>query len=191
MKYHAMGASAVSALLISASLATAQTTTTPTFESTLTTGIVGWAPATQTAQLNVLNVGANFAVVAGTTSTTPTSACPLELEFHDAQNNVLKTLEVSSLAPGTAVSLTLKLADLTAAPTGLRVDIRGVVKSNPLSTGPIPAGSATGTAVNLFSACSTMPTLELFDNATGVTQIFTSNTRPVATLQVVPLMLPN
>jgi len=90
MKYHSMGTSVLLALLISAGLATAQTTTTPTFETAVTTGIVGWAPVSQTAQLNVLNTG-GFLAVAGTTSATGTSstaaACPVELEFHDAQNN--------------------------------------------------------------------------------------------------------
>jgi len=191
MKCQSMGTSVLLALLISAGLATAQTTTTPTFESAVTTGIVGWAPATQTAQLNVLNTGGLVAPASttGTTTTTTAAACPVELEFHDAQNNVLKTMQVSNLAPGMAVSLSLKLADLAAAPTGLRVDIRGIVKSNPIVSGPIPAGS--GTMIPAFSFCSLLPTLELFDTSTGVTQMFSSDTRPFGTPVAVPLTIVN
>ena len=195
MKNHSMGTSVLLALLISAGLATAQTTTTPTYESAVTTGIVGWAPATQTAQLSVLNTGAVFAVavISATppTSTTPAATCPVDLEFHDAQNNVLKTLQVSNLPAGTAVSLTLKLADLAAAPTALRVDIRAVVKSNPLVSGPIPAGSGTMIPFIPFPACSVLPTLELFDTSTGVTQTFISDTRPFGTPVAVPLAIAN
>lgn len=77
MKYHPMGTSGLLALLISAGLATAQTTNPPTYESTVTTGIVGWAPTAQTAQLSVLNL--NGAVAAGSTAAATT--CPVELEF--------------------------------------------------------------------------------------------------------------
>jgi hypothetical protein len=187
MKHHSMGTSVLLALLISAGLATAQTTTTPILETAVTTGIVGWAPTSQTAQLNVLNTGGLVAVATTTTTTTTTvvAACPVELEFHDAQNNVLKTLQVGNLAAGTAVSLTLKLADLTAAPTALRIDIRGVVKSNPVASGPIPAG--TMIPAFPFPTCTIVPTLELFDTSTGVTQVFTSDTRPFGTPVAVPL----
>jgi len=176
------------ALLISAGMATAQTTTAPTFETAVTTGIVGWAPASQTVQLNVLNTGGTVAVVTATatTPTTPVAACPVELEFHDGQDNVLKSLEVSNLAAGTAASLTLKLSDLPAATVAPRLDIRGVVKSNPIVSGPIPAGSAPVIPVP-FLTCSVMPTLELFETSTGVTQMFTSDMRPFGTPQIVPL----
>jgi hypothetical protein len=184
-----MGTSVLLALLIPAGLATAQTTNTPTFESAVTTGIVGWAPATQTAQLNVLNTSAVAATTTNTTTTVPAVVCPVDLEFRDAQDNVLKTLQVSTLAPGIAASLSLKLADLATAPTGLRVAIRAVVKSNPITSGPIPAG---GTMILAFpSACTILPTLELFDTSTGVTQMFTSDTRPFATPVAVPLAIVN
>jgi hypothetical protein len=189
MKYHSIGAGALLALLISAGLATAQTTSAPTFETTVTTGIVGWAPGSQTAQLNVLNTGGLVAVATTITTTAPTpvAACPVELEFHDAQDKVLKTLEVSNLAAGTAASLTLKLSDLPAATTAPRLDIRGVVKSNPIVSGPIPAGSAPVIPAFPFLTCSVMPTLELFETSTSVTQTFTSDTRLFGTPQIVPL----
>ncbi len=185
MKRHSMGASVLLALFISAGLATAQTTTTPTYESSVTTGIVGWAPASQTAQLNVLNTGGIFAAITTSTSTTTAAACPVELAFYDAQDNLLKSLQVSNVAAGTAASLTLKLADLTTSSTALRLDIRGVVKSNPIVTGPIPAGNMP--MIPVFSTCTIVPTLELFDTSTGVTQTFTSDMRPFGTPVVVPL----
>jgi len=176
MKRHTMGTSVLLALTISAGLATAQTTT-PTFEAAVTTGLVGLMPSTQTAQLNVLNL-AN--PVAGTT----TATCPVSLELRDAQNSVRKSLQVSNLAAGTAASLTFNLTDIPVGTVVFRLDIRGVVKSNPVVTGPITAGM---TGMFSFSACPLMTTLELFDTTTGVTQTFTSDTRPFATPVVVPL----
>jgi hypothetical protein len=185
MRYRSIGTSVLLALLVSAGL-TAQTT--PTFETALTTGVVGWAPGTQTAQLNVLNLN-GFVAVAGTSTstTTPAATCPMQLQFVDAQNNVLKSVQVSNLAPGTAVSLTLKLADLTTATTALRADIRGVVKYNSMFGGPIVFSGGPGVPAIAASACTIMPTLELFDAASGVTQMFTSDTRPSGTPQIVPL----
>jgi len=191
MKYHSMGTSVLLALLISAGLTTAQTTTTPTFESAVTTGIMGFTPSSQTAQLNVLNTGGLFAVAAttATTTTATAAACPVELQFLDAQGTVRKSMQVANLAPGTAASLTFTLSDLPAGTVVFRLGIRGVVKTNPIVSGPIPAGS--GTMIPAFSFCSIMPTLELFDTSTGVTQMFTSDTRPFGTPVAVPLTIVN
>ena len=178
MKRHTMETSMLLALIISAGLVSAQTAT-PTFESAVTTGMVGFAPSTQTAQLNVLNVS-------NAPATTTATACPVDLEFRDPQNNVLKSLQVSNLAPGTAASLTYKITDLTPGTLVFRTDIRGVVKSNPIVTGPIAAGMAT---MFPFSICAFLTTLEVFDNTTGVTQTFTSDARSFGTPVVVPLGL--
>jgi hypothetical protein len=190
MKHHSIGANAVLVLLVSAGLATGQTSTTPTFATTVTTGMVGWAPASQTAQLNVLNTGAP--VPTATSPTTTAGACPVELQFFDGQNNLLKSLSVTNVASGTAASLTLKLSDLTAAPSGVRLDIRGAVKSNPLvtttTTTTIPPGSGS-TIISPFTICSFVTTMELYDSTTGVTQTLTSDTHPFGTLIAVPLAL--
>lgn len=193
MKYHSMGTSVLLALLISAGLATAQTTTTPTYESAVTTGMVGFMPSTQTAQLNVLNTGGAISVVTATATgvTNPVAACPVELEILDGQNNVLKSLQVSNVAAGTEASLTFKLSDLPAGTVVFRLDIRGVVKSNPIVTGPIPATSGTMTPIFPFSSCSLMPTLELFDTTTGITQTLTSDTRPFGVPVAFPLTTKN
>jgi len=153
---------------------------------------MGFTPSSQTAQLNVLNTG-GFLAVAGTTSATGTSstaaACPVELQFLDAQGTVRKSMQVPNLAPGTAASLTFTLSDLPAGTVVFRLGIRGVVKTNPIVSGPIPAGS--GTMIPAFSFCSIMPTLELFDTSTGVTQMFSSDTRPFGTPVAVPLTIVN
>jgi len=189
MKRYSTGAGALLALLISAGWCAAQTTS-PTFETSVSTGIVGWVLAAQTAQLNVLNLSAVTAV-AGASSTTATPACPVEIEFHDAQNNILKSLQVTNLAPGAAVSLTLTPADFQPPPlpTIGRFGIRGVVKYNSIVVQPTSILSGPG-LTSLFSTCSIMTTLELYDNATGVTQTFTSDTRPFAVPQIVPLVVP-
>ena len=182
MKCHSMGTSVLLALIISAGLATAQTTTAPTFESAVTTGIVTLMPSTQTAQLNVLNTGAVFT----SATTAPTTMCPVELDILDAQGAVRKSLQVSNLAPGTAASLTFTLSDIPTAALVFRLGIRGVVKSKTVVSGPIPAASRP--MIPFFSTCTVMPTLELFDTSTGVTQTFTSDTRPFGTPLAVPLM---
>jgi hypothetical protein len=186
MKYYAMGTSMLLALAVSAGLATAQTTT-PTFESAATTGMVSLMPSTQTAQLNVLNT-AGVPASTTTTTTTPVAACPVDLEFLDAQGTVRKSLQVANLAPGTAASLTFSLSDIPAGTVVFRLEIRGVVKSNPIVTGPIAAGTAT---MIPFSTCPMMTTLELFDTTTGITQALTSDTRPFATALFVPLTSPH
>jgi len=173
--------SAVFAFFVSAGLAAAQTTTTPTYETNVTTGIVGFAPAAQTAQLNVLNIGGIFAATSNVVA-----ACPVELEFYDAQNNILKSLQITNVSQGTAASLTLKLADLPAAEAAVpRTGIRGVVRSN-LSSGVTTIPSGTGAAA-IFPFCSFVTTLELFDSTTGVTQTFTSDTHSLVTAVAIPL----
>ena len=59
--------------------------------------------------------------------------------------------------------------------------IRGQVK-----TVVPPASSSAGPAV-LVSFCSLFTTLEVYDNVTGVTQVFTSDTRAVFTGDVLPM----
>jgi hypothetical protein len=188
MKYHSTRTSVLLALLISAGLGTAQTTT-PTFESAVTTGMVGFMPSTQTAQLNVLNAGGVFAASTGTTAANPVAACPVELQIYDGQNNVLKSLQVSNVAAGMEASLTFKLSDLPAGTVVFRLDIRGVVRSNPIVSGPISSGSAP--MIPAFATCSFVTTLELFDTSTGVTQTLTSDTRPFGAPVAVPLAIRN
>jgi len=169
MKNHLVGITALMALAYSAGPAAAQTTAS-SYQFAVTTGLVGLMPSTQTAQLNVLNLAAP---AAGGTA----ASCPIDLEFRDAQNSVRKSLQVANLTAGTAASLTFNLTDMPAGTVVFRLDIRGVVRSNPAVTAPIASGASP-----LFPivGCALLTTLELFDTTTGVTQTFTSDTRPFA-----------
>jgi hypothetical protein len=161
---------------------TAQTSTTPitpTFATAVSTGMVGLA-ATQTAQLNVVNLT--------TTSSTITVSfpCEVQLEFWDSTGKMLKSLPIASLAPGTAGSLQIKLPDVTSNTSPLRTEIRGVLRSNPL-----PASGQEGPVLPsvLPASCTIATTLEVFDNATGVTQSLTSDLHAMQTIGVVPVVM--
>jgi len=183
----------------------AQTSTTaPNYQSVVTTGMVGIA-ASQTAQLNVLNI-----TMAATIASLTAPACPVEMDFFDSQGRSVKSTSVSNLAPGAAASLTLKLSEFpTASPVALHTLVRGVVKTNPAASGtPTPGTTGSGTTgsgttgpgttaptlpggvvvlppIYYAPGCSVFTTLEVFDSS-GVTQTFTSDTRALESF-VVPL----
>ncbi|HEV3332279.1 MAG TPA: hypothetical protein VG096_14920 [Bryobacteraceae bacterium] len=113
--------------------------TTPVFSQAVTTGIVTFS-LNQSAQLNVLNLSP-VPVKAGTAP-----VCPVQLEFRDAQNNLLKQLLVSNVPPGDAASL---LLDRTEAPNTSvsRFAIRGVVRTG------LVTPSASPIALNPVRSC--------------------------------------
>lgn len=154
----------VAGVLLSATQIMAQTTAVS--QQTLTTGMVG-ITTTQTAQVNVLNLG-------------PTGTCSIQISFVDPNNKTLATSTVLSPAAGDAVSFDVVGKALAASVTA-RPEIRGVVK-----TVPTPV-AASATAVTPVSACSLMTTLEVFDTVSGVTQVFTSDTQAVPTLVALPV----
>jgi hypothetical protein len=145
----------------------------PALSQTLTTGIVGFT-GSQTAVLNVLNMSA---------ATTATAAgCEVQLAFYDSQNRLLKQGATAMIAPGVATSLSLGRADVPAASaTTPRVSIRGQVKT----VVPSP-GTAAGPAI-LVGICSLFTSLDVYDNVTGVTQVFTTDARTVFIGDVLPL----
>lgn len=161
----------------------------PNFSSVVTTGAVGLA-ASQTAQLNVVNL--NTTSPSTTTTTTPTVACPVQLEFWDSLGNLVKSLSIPNLAPGATGSLQLKLAEVTTNNTSpLRTEVRGVVRRT--TTTPPPAGGTaaptpTPQPITFFPlACSVATTLEIFDTTSGVTQALTSDLHTLEDFTVVPL----
>jgi len=156
----------------------AQTSTIPTFISAVSTGMVGIAAA-QTAQLNVVNLSPTPA-----TSTTPVSACEVQLEFWDSAGKMVKSKLIASLAPGATDSLQIKLADVTAPTSPLRTEIRGLMRSNPLA--PPASGGSTSPVypIPYPLRCNPTVTLQLFDTATGVTQLLTSDTRALQTIAI-------
>ena len=140
----------------------AQTTTpAPTFALAETTGVVSFS-LNQSAQLNVLNANP----VAGTPAAAAT-LCEVELEFRDATNALLKQLLVPNISPGQSASLTLNRSEITST-TPARAAIRAVVR-----TGPIPA-TGTTTPVRI-SGCPVAPTLEIYNDDNGNTQLVISD----------------
>jgi len=173
----------------------AQTATTPNYQSVVTTGMVGIA-ASQTAQLNVLNI-----TMAATIASLTAPTCPVEMDFYDSQGHSVKTTSVSNLAPGAAASLTLNHSEFpTTSQMALHTLVRGVVKTNPAASGtPTPGTTGSGTTaptlpggvvvlppIYYVPGCSVFTTLEVFDSTSGVTQTFTSDTRGLQSF-IVPL----
>jgi hypothetical protein len=149
-------------------LAPAQTISSSTPGSVMTTGIVGVA-ATQTARLNVLNLQPVIPGVAAV-------ACPATLEFYDDAGALLKQLAVSNISPATATSLAFR-PPVPATAANARAQIRAVVF--------IPSNSIVnpGSPISLFPisiGCSVMPSLEVIDDSTGVTRTFTTDLRSMS-----------
>jgi hypothetical protein len=141
----------------------------------LTTAIVGFT-GSQTAQLNVLNMSP------ATTATV--SGCEVQLAFYDSQNRLLKQGATTTIAPGVAATLFLGRSEIpVAAATMPRVSIRGQMKT---VVPPTTTASEAGAAI-LAASCSLFASLEIYDNVTGATQVFTTDTRTVYTGTVMPM----
>ena len=159
----------------------AQSATTTTFLSASSTGMMGLA-ATQTAQLNVVNLSA----AATTANTTTIAPCEVQLEFWDATGKMIKSTTIANLAPGAAGSFSIRLADVATSTSTLRTEVRGVVRTSPLTT----SGSGVAIPIAYPLNCSVATTMEIFDNGTGVTQSSTSDLRALSGGVVVPLLRP-
>ncbi len=145
----------------------------PALSQTITTAVAGFT-GSQTVQLNVLN--ANVA------STTTLAGCEVQLAFYDAQNRLLKQGTTATIAPGVATSLSLGRTEVPAASaTSPRISLRGLVK-----TILPPTATSSGPAV-LVSSCLLFTSLEIYDNVTGVTQVFSTDTRTIFSGDAVPL----
>ena len=169
---------AVACAALLAAPAFAQTNTPVSYLQQATTGIVGMG-ATQNARLNVLNL--NIATATAQT-------CNVQLAFTDDANNVLKQATFDALAPQKTASLTLSYAEANAGGASGRAEIRGVAWSN-LSAVATPASTTTpATAVIIAAGCTMMTTLEIYDAATGATQVLTSDARNVSSAVVTPLI---
>jgi hypothetical protein len=128
----------------------------------ITTGLIGLTQ-NQTARFGVLNLNA-----VGLT----TANCTVQLQFFDAQNNPIKTGVTPNFAPQAATTLDLTRAEVTGQTTN-RVEIRAQVTVNPT---PTPNGAPANPGY-----CTVFPTLQIIDNTTGSTVVFTSDTRAVLT----------
>ena len=146
--------------------------------STLTTAIVGVTSA-QTARLNVLNLQP---LIPGVTAI----ACPATLEFHDDSGVLLKQVALTTIAPSTAASLVFKPAVSSTLPTA-RAQVRAAVVTPPST--PASTGSGGGTVTPVSAGCNFFASLEITDDATGATHVFTTDLRYVTTYFALPLML--
>lgn len=164
MKYRHFASFALAGILASAHLA-AQTSTSAAVTRNRTSGMIGVA-LNQTARLNALSLNPNTG--------TPI-VCSVQLQFVDAQNNVLKTATVANIPPGQAVALDLRREDITTA-TPARLEIRGVVV-DPAAPPPVSAG---GTNIPVGPACRIAANVEVFDDTTGATQAMVGVVRRLA-----------
>lgn len=140
-------------------------------------GMVGVA-LNQTARLNVVNV-TGPPVVAGAVPL----VCRLTLQFFDDQNTKVAELAVDSLDPGKATHLDYARPAATATAVPARVQVRAVVVNTSAVTGVPQPGAPT---IQVVSPCTVLPTVEVFDNDTGKTQVFMSGPSFTPSLVLTP-----
>lgn len=137
--------------VMSATILSAQTA--PALPAVQTTAMIGLAEG-QTAQLNLLNPG----ILAPATGV----ICSAAVSFVDANGAVLKTGSLS-IAPGKSMSFDITDVEL-AIVYGYRRELRALI-SMPAVT-PVATASAAAPP-----ACKLIPTLEIFDDASGRTLV--------------------
>jgi hypothetical protein len=139
-----------------AALGAAQPTSFPWFfPQVQTSGMVGLTVG-QTARLNVLNPGMPGPAVA------VDAVCSAQLSFLNDQGVVLKTATVN-VAPGKSVPIDLDRDTDLASVTDKRVELRAVIQIPPV-TPVVPVLPQPIT-------CALVPTLEVFNNDTGKTEL--------------------
>ena len=149
-------------------LAQAQTISINTPGISVTTGIVG-VTSTQTARLNVLNLQPVIPGVAAV-------ACPATLEFYDDTGAQLRQLALSNISPANAASLVFKPA-VPSTPVGARAQIRAVVFTPTPTVANPGSGAMPMPFMPVRAGCSVLASLEIIDDATGVTRTFTTDLR--------------
>lgn len=168
-------------LLVSAvaGIAAAQSTSLPVWYAQVQTfGMVGLTEG-QTARLNLLNPGVPSPAATG-------AICSAQVSFLNDQGTVLKMSTVSVI-PGKSVSFDLD-RDTDLAVTDRRVEIRATIRipaltlvASPPQPGPpqpVPPQPVT---------CTLIPSLEIFNNDTGRTQLVLTDVRSVSGPWPVPL----
>ena len=134
-------------------------TSVPAPPYSATFAMVGFTPG-ETVRLNVLNLQ-------DVVSPTPAAACVVQAAYLDASGHVIKSTSLT-VNPGASTPFDLGVPDLTT-PIGLRAEVRAVftvpapvVTAQPSSTTPLPG------------ACAIFPSVEVFDNVTGETKVYTT-----------------
>jgi hypothetical protein len=149
-------------LTLGALAAFAQTVIAPA-PVTETTAMVGLAQG-QTAQLNLLNPGVLPPAVG--------IVCTASVTFFDASGALLKTVMVTA-APGQSGVADLSGDTDLAIPVGQRRDIRAQISI----PGIVPV--ATGATSTSASACTLIPSLEIYDNITGRTLVVLGHVKAI------------
>jgi hypothetical protein len=121
--------------------------------------LVGVSTA-QTARVNAVN--------AGSSSSTPDSSCTVTMQFLDIQGLVVKQT-VATLQPGKGASLDVSRDQL--AGTDLRAEVRAVLYFG--NSGGAPPGPDVAPQLD----CNIIPSLQVFDNATGRTSFILTDTK--------------
>ncbi len=125
----------------------------------------------QSLRINVLNEA--LPVVPGTArqDSTVTADCRVVLQFYDAGGQLLKERIVDNLAPGTIAFLDFTPADRLN--KELRTPLRAVTRFGDV------AGA--NRSAEVVTACRVLPSVEVFEAATGKTQIVITDARPLPT----------
>jgi hypothetical protein len=143
-------------LPLAAQSGTSSTAPAPPYSATFT--MVAFTPG-QTVQLNVLNLE--------DVVPTPATPCVVQAAFLDASGHVIKSTTLT-VNPGASLPFDLGVPDLTV-PIGLRAEVRAVFTVlAPVAT-PAPSSTAT-----LPRVCAIFPSVEVFDNVTGETKVYTT-----------------
>ena len=161
-----------------AGIAAAQSTSLPVWYSQVQTlGMVGLTEG-QTARLNLLNPGVQSPAATG-------AVCSAQVSFLNGQGDVLKMTTVSVI-PGKSIPFDLN-RDTDFADAEQRVEIRAIIRippvppivsPQPVLPQPVPPQPAT---------CTLIPSLEVFNNDTGRTQVVITDVRTVPGPWPVPL----
>jgi hypothetical protein len=160
-------------------LAQAQTVSSSTPGSVMTTGIVG-VTSTQTARLNVLNLQPVIPGVAAI-------ACPATLEFYDDTGAQLKQFAVTNISPASAASLVFK-PTVPSTAAGARAQIRAVVLTPSTSISNPGTGPMSPPFFPMSAGCNVMASLEIIDDSTGATSTFTADLRAMPAFRIFPMM---
>ena len=166
LSLYVVAALAFAPLPIRAQRLPSPTTAVTALSSSITFGMAGMA-AGQTARLNALNLAAGGPIVVGV-------SCQITVTFLDASGKTLASQTVA-VGQGQAVHVDLlrSQADAGADPVEIRATVSTALIVSPVATTPVAA------------SCSIVPTLEIFDQATGRTAAHLETTHALAS--VVPL----
>jgi len=157
-----------------AGIAAAQSTSPPAWYGQVQTfGMVGLTEG-QTARLNLLNPGVPSPAATG-------AICSAQVSFLNDQGTVLKMSTVSVI-PGKSVSFDLD-RDTDLAVSDRRVEIRATIRIPVLT----PVASPLQPLPPQPGICSLVPSLEVFNNDTGKTQVVLTDVRSVPEPWPVPL----